>query len=139
MLHLHFVGKINTKAIIERDGKILIARDHNRTTWDFPGGRLHVGERPEEALVREMQEELGAAITVQDLILAEQVTHVSDPAPHMFLTFRATLVHPEAAFTLPTEELEEAAWVDSESIKGYTLFENCVGPLEKYWGENGDI
>jgi len=133
---LHFIGKINAKAIIERDGKILIARDHHRDTWDFPGGRVHVGERPEEALVRELQEELGAAVIVRDLILAEQVEHVSDPAPHMFLTFRATLRDLGAPFTLPTEELEEAAWVDRESIKGYKLFLNCAGPLRKYFDCN---
>jgi mutator protein MutT len=55
-------------AVIERDGKVLITRrpegTHLAGLWEFPGGKPHRGEALEEALRREIREELGAAITV---------------------------------------------------------------------------
>jgi 8-oxo-dGTP diphosphatase len=50
-------------AIIERQGRILAARRTARQShplkWEFPGGKLEPGESPEEALARELHEELG--------------------------------------------------------------------------------
>jgi len=50
-------------AILERDGRILICRrrpeQQHPLKWEFPGGKVEPGERPDEALVRELAEELG--------------------------------------------------------------------------------
>ena len=55
-------------AVIERDGKILITRrpagTHLAGLWEFPGGKPERGESPEEALRREIREELGADASV---------------------------------------------------------------------------
>lgn len=136
MSDLHFVGKINTKAIIERDGKILICRDAEHDhggMWDLLGGRMHFGEIPEQALAREVQEEAGVAIDVHELIFTEQMKHIGDPAPHLFMTYRATLRDPKASLKVPSEELAEALWVDAETIKQYKLYPNCVTPVAKYF------
>lgn len=59
-------------AVIERDGLILIARRpaalHLGGLWEFPGGKQNPGEGPEAALVREIREELGVALTVGSLL-----------------------------------------------------------------------
>ena len=63
-----------TAAVIERDGAFLLTRrldgTHLEGCWEFPGGKRHAGESLPECLVREIREELDAAITVSDLILA---------------------------------------------------------------------
>ncbi|MDW8355758.1 MAG: 8-oxo-dGTP diphosphatase MutT [Bryobacterales bacterium] len=50
-------------AVIERDGRILICRrragDRHGLKWEFPGGKVELGESPERALGRELEEELG--------------------------------------------------------------------------------
>lgn len=57
-------------AVIFRDGKILAAKrlagGPSGLKWEFPGGKVEAGELPEAALVREIEEELGMAITVQE-------------------------------------------------------------------------
>lgn len=50
-------------AIIEREGRILICRrmadQAHPLKWEFPGGKVERGERPHQALARELEEELG--------------------------------------------------------------------------------
>ena len=59
-------------ALIDPDGRVLIAQrpvDKSMAgLWEFPGGKIEPGERPEEALIRELQEEL--SITVREACLA---------------------------------------------------------------------
>ncbi|WP_436639509.1 (deoxy)nucleoside triphosphate pyrophosphohydrolase [Microbaculum sp. FT89] len=59
-------------ALVDVDGRVLIARRPTgkpmEGLWEFPGGKVEPGETPEDALTRELEEELG--ITVHDSCLA---------------------------------------------------------------------
>lgn len=59
---------------IRKDGKILVGqRPENNSLagqWEFPGGKIESGETPEQALIRELNEELGIDAEVGDLKLA---------------------------------------------------------------------
>jgi 8-oxo-dGTP diphosphatase len=58
-------------ALIDADGQVLVQkRAANRSMaglWEFPGGKVESGERPEDALVRELDEELGIIVRPDDL------------------------------------------------------------------------
>jgi 8-oxo-dGTP diphosphatase len=62
-------------AMIERDGKYLITQRPATATlpllWEFPGGRVEPGETDEEALARELREEMAIEVAV-----GERVIHV---------------------------------------------------------------
>ena len=59
-------------ALVNADGRVLIARRPKGKAladlWEFPGGKIDAGERPEETLIRELREELG--VTVKPACLA---------------------------------------------------------------------
>jgi 8-oxo-dGTP diphosphatase len=67
MLEKNIIWKYNIEmievvaAIIKKDGKILIARrkkgSHMEGMWEFPGGKIEVGETPQQCLERELKEE----------------------------------------------------------------------------------
>lgn len=50
-------------ALVDSDGRVLIAQRSEKKSlpglWEFPGGKVEKGESPEEALIRELHEELG--------------------------------------------------------------------------------
>ena len=54
-------------ALIDVDGRVLIAKRPEGKQlaglWEFPGGKVEPGERPEGALIRELREELGIEVT----------------------------------------------------------------------------
>ena len=58
-------------AIIRKEDKIFATQrgyGEWKDWWEFPGGKMEVGETPEEALVREIREELSAEISVDEFL-----------------------------------------------------------------------
>jgi 8-oxo-dGTP diphosphatase len=103
-------------AVIERAGRILIARRHAGShlggLWEFPGGKRQPGETPEAALVREVREELDAAVTVGELLDDVEWTYPEKTVRLLF--FRCALEgEPRAA------EGQEIAWVAPGDLDRY--------------------
>ena len=110
-------------AVIEREGKVLIARRRQETGyggfWEFPGGRLEKGETPENAVAREIAEELGVRIRVGGLLRA--VNYQSQNLSIELLAYRASIVsgelkltdHDEIRWVIPSE-LEEAEFTEPD-------------------------
>ena len=95
-------------AAIERDGRYLVARRTRPADvagrWEFPGGKVEAGESEEQALIREIREELGIDIEVVRRIPGEWPLH-DDLVLHLYV---ARLITGEPA---PLEQHDEIRWV----------------------------
>ena len=87
--------------------------------WEFPGGKIEGSETPEEALVREIREELDAGITVERYLTTVEYDY---PAFHLSMDCfwcrlaegRLTLLEHEAARWLPLHHLRQVNWLPAD-------------------------
>jgi len=103
-------------AVIERDGKLLITRrragTHLSGLWEFPGGKPEPGETLEDALRREIREELDAAVSVGERI---ETVDWEYPDKRVSLVFFRCEVEGEPR---PLEG-QEMAWVSRADLARY--------------------
>ena len=114
---------VKVVAAIIRDGERIFATQRGygdwKDFWEFPGGKIEPGEGPEEALVREIREELGAEIGVDSYLTAIEYDY---PAFHLSMgCYQAhvtagelTLKEHEAARWLGKDELDSVAWLPAD-------------------------
>ena len=105
---------INVVAALIRDGKRVFATARGygnyKGWWEFPGGKVESGESPEDALVREIKEELDSEISVD-----EYISTIEYDYPEFHLSMRCywcSLISGD----LVLKEAEDAKWLDVEII-----------------------
>ena len=100
-------------AIIIRDGKVFATQrgyGEWKDWWEFPGGKIEAGECPQEALVREIREELDAEIEVGELI---ETVEWDYPAFHLTMhCFVCSLV----SESMHLNEHEASAWLTRDTL-----------------------
>lgn len=131
----HFVGKIAQKAIIVDGEKVLITRDRGDEVFELPGGRMNEGENLEEALVREVKEEIGITISPRGIIHAEIVEHTRDKTHQLFLIWEVERTHPDEVFTFDPQEVAEHHFVDKYFFREHAYYPYIKNALEKYFGK----
>ena len=103
-------------AVVERDGRVLITRrlegTHLAGLWEFPGGKILPGEKPEDALRRELQEELGVEAEVGELIETVDWTY---PEKSVRLLFFRCALRGEPR----PQERQEMLWVEAGELSKY--------------------
>ena len=103
-------------AVIERAGRYLITRrlegTHLAGLWEFPGGKILRAEKPEDALRREMKEELGVEASVGELIEAVTWTY---PEKTVRILFFRCAVHGEPC----PQERQDMLWVEAARLPTY--------------------
>ena len=65
--HMPYCVPVSVKGILFENDRVWL-RKNERQEWELPGGKLDEGEQPEDAVVREMKEELGFVVNVTSLI-----------------------------------------------------------------------
>lgn len=132
---IHFQGKIAQKAIIIKEGKVLLMRDPRagRVIWEIPGGRMNINEVPQDALKREIFEELGVEITIGAVIYMEQFLQGNEGKQAFMIVYQAELLDVMAEFNLDSHEVCEIAWVAREDLSQYPLFPEFTRALNCYF------
>jgi mutator protein MutT len=108
-------------AVIRRvdDGRILISRRPRAThlggLWEFPGGKVERGESLEDALVREVEEELGVKISVGKRILEQMHTYANRRVHLHFFECRIVGGEPRA------RSVESFAWCAPDGLGRYAM------------------
>ncbi len=104
-------------AMIERDAKYLITQRPPRATlpllWEFPGGRVEPGETDEEALARELREEMGISVAVGERVI--HVEHGYESYDIDFCVYRCQLV----AGPIQHLRVHDHRWVRPEELDRY--------------------
>lgn len=108
-------------ALIDADGRVLLAQrpagKDMAGLWEFPGGKVDPGERPEVTLIRELKEELG--IVVQEACLAP-LTFASHTYP-LFQLLMPLWVCRRWEGEVKALEGQELAWVRPNRLRDYPM------------------
>jgi len=117
MKHIEVVA-----AIIRKGGKIFATQrgyGEWKDWWEFPGGKMEVGETPEDALKREIREELLAEISIDQFLCTVEYDY---PKFHLtmhcylcsLMTDSLHLNEHEAALWLTRDELNNVKWLPAD-------------------------
>lgn len=110
MKHIEVVAAI----IHDDEGRIFVTQrgyGDFKDYWEFPGGKMEEGEKPDDALKREIWEELETRIAVERLVETVEWDY-----PQFHLTMHCYLCHVESGH-LELKEHEAARWLTTDALE----------------------
>lgn len=116
--------------IIRRDGLFLIgqrqAKDRHGLKWEFPGGKVEVGETPREALKRELREELGIEAVIGREVARYE--HSSQGRPPLTIVFMSV----ESFTGVPVERaFEQIRWEEAGKLGSYDFLDGDLDVVKR--------
>ena len=132
--------KVAVIALVEDDDRVLLVRRAvipRIGHWSLPGGYMDADERPDEAVVREVQEETGVDVRVLGLhTLHPMLGHADSSAGKptipkgIVLVYRAAWVAGEPA---PSDDVSEARWFEADEVPWDTLAFETTDRFLRAW------
>jgi len=118
-------------ALIDDMGRVLLARrpEGKRMAglWEFPGGKVHDNETPEQALIREIEEELGIVLKEENLEPGGFVSHSYNDF-HLFMPLYICRKWERELKALEHEAIE---WADLAALETYDMPEADIPLIDQ--------
>lgn len=127
--------KVVAAIIIENGNVFATQRGYGefKDGWEFPGGKVEANETPEDALVREIKEELDTEIEVLELLDTVEYDY-----PKFHLSMECFICKMKSG-DLILKEHEAAKWLTKETLDSVDWLpadEGVIGKIEEYLGRN---
>jgi 8-oxo-dGTP diphosphatase len=107
--------------LLDGEGRVLLAqRPEGKSLaglWEFPGGKIEAGERPEAALARELHEELGIEVSVTDLVPTAFASHAYDDFHILMPLWRTRIWQGDPQ----PREGQKLTWVNIAALDEYPM------------------
>lgn len=102
--------------------KILIAKRHEHQhqggLWEFPGGKVEAAENMEQALARELHEEVGFEVKPENITRLMQIPHAYEDKK-VFLSVGWVVINEEQYNQVESKEAQPIKWISEEELKDY--------------------
>ncbi len=112
---------VSAAVLINNNNSILLAeRPDDKDMagmWEFPGGKIEQGETPEQALVRELKEELNIAVKISNL---EPLTFVSYQYEQISLLMLVFICREWTGEVIPLEK-QKTCWTTADKLIEYNM------------------
>lgn len=120
-------------AVIEREGRVLVGQrkpgGQHPLKWEFPGGKVEAGEKPEAALVRELSEELGVRARIDGEITRYEFQYPG--RSRILLIFYRVVDFEGEPQNLDFEQLQ---WVEREELGDLDFLEGDLDFVREFVG-----
>ena len=130
---------VAASALVDTDNRILLAqRPEGKSLaglWEFPGGKIDPGETPQQALCRELKEELGLETSIGALFSDTLYTH--DQGVIRQFTYWVDFI--TSPINVALSEHQAIAWVSPLEIVNYEFAGADVAVVEKLHRENPSV
>lgn len=130
---------IKAAGAIVKDRKILVERSEGKEFFIPPGGKLESGETPEQAVIRELKEELQIDVTEDDLEPMGVFTAEAANQPGQEVQMHMYIIKRWSGEIAPDNEVDELAWITSAIPEGMKVGSICVHDVMPYLKKKGLI
>lgn len=134
---------VGVAVLVERNGSVLLVKRAfapNAGRWSLPGGHVELGEPLQQAARREVAEECGIDVEVQDLLAVNDHIERDDRGA---VRFHFVLVvfsgQYRGGILRPASDAAAAAWVPLGELPGYEVTERVRSLLERVVARNGKL
>lgn len=141
--YVHFLDpKVAVIGLVTWRGRVLLIRrgvEPMAGSWALPGGYMDAGEMPENALVRELEEEVGLTVLVRRLLAIYPMVGRGTGSNGIVLAYHAVVESADGAappVLSCADDACEAAWLEADQLPDDLAFESTVTLLGE-WRQNG--
>lgn len=130
---------VGVGAVIVQDGKILLVKrgvEPAKNRWSIPGGMVELGEKAQDAVIREVEEECGLNVEVVRLMdVVDSITVDEEDRVQFHFVILDFLAQVKGGTLKPDDDASDARWVPLEEVETYDLTESFREFFKEHLGE----